>query len=932
MDPQAPPVVAVVVTADAGDWLEEALSALGAQDYQNLSVLIVDAGSAVDPTPRIAEVLPGAFVRRLDRPVGFAAAANEAMATVEGAAFFLLCHDDVAPDPPAVRLLVEEAFRSNAGIVAPKLVSWEDSEILLQVGMSADKSGTPVPLAQPGEMDQEQHDAVRDVFVAPGGAVLVRADLFCALSGFDPQMVLYGEDLDFCWRAQVAGARVVVAPAARVRHLAAASSGRRVLQGLPGLPGTAPALFLHRRHELRAALKTYSAWHLIRVLPQLLGHTLTEAVVASLSGRRSVARAAASAWIWNLRRVGELRIARRAVRAQRTLPDSEVRRLQSSGSARLSHLAESVVLRASARVPHLEEPDHQPDRGQLGFGWPIAVAVAVIAFWLVGSRSLFGAGPAEVGQLLDFGSAGHLLGAYASSRRSSGLGQVSPAPVVLAFTGVLSFVLGGSGALARTVLVLGMLPLGALGAYRLSRPLASSRARLLAPVVYLALPLPYDAMVWGRLGDLVVYGLAPWILLQLARASGLAPFPDAGVLRSGIRLGLLLALGAAFVPGLPLAAVLLGLALLGGAALAGGGSGGLRALVTSVGGAVLAYLLCLPWTTAVLSPAGFETLVLGPGRPGIRAVGLGSLLGFHAENGGSNWVGWSLLLAMAVPLAFGRDWRLGWGIRLWSVGLWCWLVAWALARGLVGPGGVDVGALVALGGAALTLSALMGVVAFETDLVGFGLGWRQAVSVLGLVGAVVGVLGALGHVTDGRWDMPAQDLRTELAALPSAGRAAAVLWVGDPAALPGSGWQLEPGVAYQVWPSLALPDLAADAPPPRPGPAQAVARDLRQAETGATGRLGHYLAAAGIRYVLVPTQLGPDGPSAPPPPRLVQALARQSDMEPVSVDPTLLVFQNDVASRVVTPPPQGGHRAAWLILEGLVWLLVLGGVRWRPGS
>ena len=67
-------------------------------------------------------MLPRAFVRRLDDTAGFAAAANEALHAVEGATFLLLCHDDVVLDPPAVRLLVEEAYRSNAGILGPKLV------------------------------------------------------------------------------------------------------------------------------------------------------------------------------------------------------------------------------------------------------------------------------------------------------------------------------------------------------------------------------------------------------------------------------------------------------------------------------------------------------------------------------------------------------------------------------------------------------------------------------------------------------------------------------------------------------------------------------------------------------------------------------------------------------------------------------------------
>ncbi len=95
-----------------------------AQDYPNLSVLVVDAASTVDPLPRIADALPAAYVRHLDHNPGFGAAANEVLDVVEGAAFYALCHDDIALDPSAIRALVEEAFRSNAGVVGPKLVSW----------------------------------------------------------------------------------------------------------------------------------------------------------------------------------------------------------------------------------------------------------------------------------------------------------------------------------------------------------------------------------------------------------------------------------------------------------------------------------------------------------------------------------------------------------------------------------------------------------------------------------------------------------------------------------------------------------------------------------------------------------------------------------------------------------------------------------------
>src|SRR5262245_16089692 len=173
----APPVVAVVVTRDSGPWLEETLAALGGQDYPNLSILVIDAASADDPTPRVAAVAPTAFVRRLDSADGYSAAANEVLTVVEGASHFLFCHDDVAPEPATVRVLVEEAFPSNAGIVGPKLAMWDKPERLLAVGLAVDKLATPARLAERGELDQEQHDAVRDVFAVSGACMLVRADL-----------------------------------------------------------------------------------------------------------------------------------------------------------------------------------------------------------------------------------------------------------------------------------------------------------------------------------------------------------------------------------------------------------------------------------------------------------------------------------------------------------------------------------------------------------------------------------------------------------------------------------------------------------------------------------------------------------------------------------------------------------------------------------
>ena len=54
----------------------------------------------------MASAAPGAYVRRLTDNPGFGAAANEVLEVFEGAAFYLVCHDDIAPEPDVVRVLV----------------------------------------------------------------------------------------------------------------------------------------------------------------------------------------------------------------------------------------------------------------------------------------------------------------------------------------------------------------------------------------------------------------------------------------------------------------------------------------------------------------------------------------------------------------------------------------------------------------------------------------------------------------------------------------------------------------------------------------------------------------------------------------------------------------------------------------------------------
>ena len=274
-------MVAVVVVHDPGPWFDETLAALAGQDYPNMRFLFLVVG---DPDSelldavgaRIRSYLPAAFIRAIAGNPGFGPAANEVLRLVEGDnGFFLLCHDDIAPASDAVRTMVTELYRSNAGMVGPKLVEWEEPRRLQHVGLGLDRFGEVDPIVEPGEVDQEQHDAVRDVFVLPSACILVRADLLRELRGFDPAVSFHGDDVDLCWRAHHHGARVVVAPDARVRHL-------------EGLEERRPDLNhrrLRARHRMRVVATLTGGSRLIGRSIQIVLLTVVELIVGLFTGR-----------------------------------------------------------------------------------------------------------------------------------------------------------------------------------------------------------------------------------------------------------------------------------------------------------------------------------------------------------------------------------------------------------------------------------------------------------------------------------------------------------------------------------------------------------------------------------------------------------------------------------------------------------------------
>ncbi len=893
----APSVVAVMVVHEPGDWFDVTLQSLADQDYPNfrtLFLLTFDEGEG-DLTERIRAVIPTAFVRSLDGNPGFGPAINEVLRLVEGDnGFFLLCHDDIAPAPDVVRLLVAELFRSNAGMVGPKLIEWDHPKMLQHVGLGLDRFGEVDPIVDPGEADQEQHDAVRDVFVLPSACVLIRADLFRTLGGFDPQISFHGDDIDLCWRAHLTGARVIVAPDAGVRHIEQLAARRPDLNHRT----------LRARHRMRAVATLTGGSRLLGRSIQMVLVTLVELVVGLFTGRFGEALSSARALGGLVPRTGAIMARRRAIRGQRVVPEREVLGLQDRGSSRLTS-----YLRGKDTETYVGADTTVRRWREASFG-PLLAWLCVVLAIVIGSREFIRDGVPPVGEFLRFPSSpSDLWAEYRGSFDARGFGTTAALPtgyVILAVASVLTLF---NMALLQTMSVVGLFLLGAIGAWRLATVFPINRARIAGIAIYVGTPLVPGLMSRGEMSALIWFATLPWLVHLVRRAAGIETAdPDAdafdladGVIAVGLRhraralafLTLVLAAAAAFVPVVvPLWA----------------GVGALLALATLLAGSSWRVALWLAISTAVSVVAAFVLNmpwsldwtwhgIVGPeqarpsGRPLVEISTLAPTTDRFAL------LALALYLPVLAAVAISRAWRLTWSVRAGALVVGFGALAVFSERGSIEvamPATSLLAAPIALG---LALSGAAVAGGFGSDVLRRGFGWRQPIGLLANAGIVVGLIPAVIAIGNGAWHTPetpmVQLLETQLPVDPVAGDYR-VLYLGDPKVIPVVDGQFADGIAYGVADAGDF-EFTDRFIRPRSLAHEALERALGLIADGSTLRAGRILAPLGVRYVVVPKTDGVVSTVDDPIPLasgLVPALKNQLDLGSVYGPPTLEIFAN----------------------------------------
>ncbi len=220
-----PKIAVVILNWNGKKFLQQFLPSVLSATYSNYEVIVSDNGSTDDSVSFLQTNYPAIRLILFEKNSGFAKGYNDTLKLID-ADYYALLNSDAEVQPgwlePMVQLL--ESDRSIAACQS-KLLYYDDKTLFEYSGAAGgwmDKYGYPFAkgrLFNVCEEDHGQYDQTEPVFWASGAALFIRSGIFHDMKGFDEYFFAHQEEIDLCWRIQLAGHKIYSCPASVVYHV-----------------------------------------------------------------------------------------------------------------------------------------------------------------------------------------------------------------------------------------------------------------------------------------------------------------------------------------------------------------------------------------------------------------------------------------------------------------------------------------------------------------------------------------------------------------------------------------------------------------------------------------------------------------------------------------------------------------------------------------
>ena len=570
-------VTLVVVVHDGARLIPGLVNAVREQTHPVARAVGVDTSSQDRSGAALTELLGPDAVFGMEADTGYGAAVARALQHPaarrpapgsgsppdQAVEWIWLLHDDCEPAPDALEQMLRAASRNRStAVLGPKLKDLADRRVLREAGVSVDRAGRRFTGIEPGEIDQGQHDGNHPVLAVSSAGMLIRRDVWDQVGGFDPNLPLMRDDIDFCWRVHAAGYDVRVITDAVVYHR---DLSARLIRKAPAAGGH-PRL-ADRRGTLYVFAANVPLRPMLTLVAGCVAGSLLRAAYFLLTKQQRKAWDHLGAVAWLLRHPVLLWRARRRRAASRKHAWSLLRGQIPRGRS-LGRLAESASGLLAGGQAYDGGGLHHALVDEVGDDMPLPAADSVVRrvltspgvllcagltlIALVAERSLAGSvltgsGTLSGGALVPaWGGASDLWREYLAGYHDAGLGSAASTPPYVGVMAVLATLLAGKPWLAVDVVLFASVPAAGLTAFIATRRVTSVlAARIWLAATYALLPVAMGAVAAGRIGTAVAFVLLPLIGIAAGR---MLTAPPRRARRAAWAAGLLVAVAAAFVP------------------------------------------------------------------------------------------------------------------------------------------------------------------------------------------------------------------------------------------------------------------------------------------------------------------------------------------------------------------------------------------------
>ncbi len=259
-------VAIVILNFNGSGFLSKFLPTLIENTPSEVAIYVADNASTDNSVAFLQKSFPKINIINLPKNFGFAEGYNQALKKVNSK-YYVLLNSDVEVTSNWLKPLIAQLQNPFIAACQPKILSYKYKDSFEYAGAAGgfiDNFGYPFcrgRILDHLEKDNGQYNDNCYIFWASGSCFAIKSEIYHQMGGFDGDFFAHMEEIDLCWRLQLAGYKIGYTYSSTVYHVGGGT-----------LPKSNPyKTYLNFRNGLYMVFKNFPSKHfLFKIIIRML--------------------------------------------------------------------------------------------------------------------------------------------------------------------------------------------------------------------------------------------------------------------------------------------------------------------------------------------------------------------------------------------------------------------------------------------------------------------------------------------------------------------------------------------------------------------------------------------------------------------------------------------------------------------------------------